>query len=288
MAGPWTISRDRAEGKAGQDVRAWLGRVRAPAVPLVGPAARKPEAGSATPGSPSTGARNTGGRALPWWAVPVLTLLAVAAVVLAWATISLGQYGVSAAQAAASISGGPLVSPAPRSAGNLPRRFDVTIDPADQQIVTQLEQKFAAVTAQLLAGAARGAATGARVTAIRPAGLYGEPGHLDPLTSRPSWVMYLGLQSSARFGSPADTISSLMMGILGKYSKIGPWPVAAGHRGGQANCTVAWLGGTETSVCGWATGNTIGVVASPTRETSVGELAMLLIQMRWDLQRSAS
>jgi hypothetical protein len=76
-----------------------------------------------------------------------------------------------------------------------------------------------------------------------------------------------------------------MMGILGPYAKIGPWRVNAGHRGGAANCTVAWLGQTMVGVCGWATNHTIGVLASPIRATSVAELATLMIRMRYELQR---
>jgi hypothetical protein len=76
-----------------------------------------------------------------------------------------------------------------------------------------------------------------------------------------------------------------MMGILGHWSKIGPRPVLAGHRGGAANCTVAWLASTSVAVCGWATDRTMGVVASPLRDTGVRELAALLLKMRYDLQR---
>ena len=272
MAGPWTVSRDRRDGEAGQGLKALFGR-----------------AGSTVPHAPPVGQASTGvpGRRLrgkAWWAVPLIALMTAAAVVLSWATVSLAQRGIAAAHAAASIRGGPLVAPAPRSAGNLPRRLDPTQSPADRLIVTRLEHRFATTSAQLMAAAGHAHRAGP-VTAIRPAGLYGEPGHLDPLTSRPSWVMYLGLQSSATLGPPLATIGSLMMGILGRHSKIGPWPVAAGHRGGQANCTLAYLGGTAVSVCGWATGRTVGVVASPARETSVSELAMLLIQMRYNLQR---
>jgi non-ribosomal peptide synthetase component F len=48
---------------------------------------------------------------------------------------------------------------------------------------------------------------------------------------------------------------------------------------------VAWLGQTSVSVCGWATDHTIGALASPVRDTSVRELAAMLTQMRYDLQR---
>ena len=271
MAGPWTITRDQPDGEAGQGLRALVARVgsQVPLAPLIGRLTRV----------------RTPGRRLgkAWWAVPLIALMTAVAVALAWTTVSLAEGGVAAVHAAASIRGGPLVVPVPRSAGGLPLRVGVTQDPADHLVIAQLEQRFAAVSTQLLAAAGPGRAGPA--AAIRPSGLYGEPGHLDPLTSRTSWVMYLGLQSGTRLGPPASTVGSLMLGILGRDSKIGPWPVAPGHRGGQANCTLAYLGGTAVSVCGWATGRTIGVVASPARETSVRQLAMVLIQMRYDLQR---
>lgn len=294
MAGTWTISRDRPDAEPGQDLRAMLSRVgsRAAQATLIrpqagaGPVRHRVQGIRSRPAGRDRSARRAGRPIRAWWAVPLIALMTAAAVALAWVTVSLAEAGVAATHAAASISGGPLVAPAPRSAGELPRRFSTTPNPADQLIISQLEQRFSAISGQLLAAAGR--ANPARpVTAIRPSGLYGQPGHLDPLTSQPSWVLYLGLQSSATLGHPLDTISSLMMGILGKYSKVGPWPVAAGHRGGQANCTLAWLGKTEVSVCGWATGRTIGVVASPERETSVRELAMVLIQMRYELQRGS-
>ncbi len=273
MAGPWTISRDQPDGEPSQDLRALYGRVVSGATRA--PLARQLARAWAPGGRPGNKA---------WWAVPLAALMTALVVLLTWGTVSLAQHGLAAARAAASIRGGPLIAPAPRTAGALPRRFGSTPDPADQLIITQLEQRFAAVSARLVAAA--GSGRPARpVTAIRPAGLYGEPGHLDPLTSRPSWVMYLGLQSSAALGQPIGVIGSLMLGVLGRNSKIGPWPVAAGHRGGQANCTIAWLGRTEVSVCGWATDRTIGLVASPARETSVAQLATLMIPMRYDLQR---
>jgi hypothetical protein len=264
LAGPWTISRERADDDPGQDLPARLLQVgtRVADLPVIG---RRP--------------------AKHWWALPLLALMAALAVLLAWATISLAQRGVAASAASGKIIGGPLVAPAPRSAGGLPRRFASAPDPADQAIIRQLQQRFDAVTGRLLS-AARRAHGGRTVAAIRPGGLYGQPGHLDPVTSRPSWVLYMGMQSAAGLGRPIDSVGTLMMGFLGKYSKIGPWPVATGHRGGQANCTVAWFASTEVSLCGWATANTVGVVASPTRETSVAELSIVLIQMRYDLQRA--
>jgi len=47
---------------------------------------------------------------------------------------------------------------------------------------------------------------------------------------------------------------------------------------------IAWLAQTRVSVCGWANDHTIGALASPTRDTSVAELATLMIKMRFDLR----
>ena len=97
--------------------------------------------------------------------------------------------------------------------------------------------------------------------------------------------MYLGMDATAKLGVPSVTIGWLMMGILGPYSKNGPWRVRAGHRGGAANCTVARLAQTMVGVCGWATDHTIGAIAAPIRATSVAELATLMVKMRYDLQQ---
>lgn len=293
MAGPWSISRDRRDREAGLNLRDVLDRARSRAAhtPFIGrlPGTVRRQPRAIAIGSPRAAhmGRAPGAKLTirAWWAIPVLAVMTAVAVLLTWATASLAQGGIAASRASSAISGGRLVAPAPRTAGGLPLRVGTTEDPADHAIISQLERRFAAVSSQLLAAAtAHGTAAGSAAP-VRVSGLYGEPGHLDPLTSRPSWIIYLGAGSPARFGQPSVTIGALMMGILGKYSKIGPWPVAAGHRGGQANCTVVWLAGTEVSVCGWASDRTIGIVASPARQTSVGELATLLIKMRYGLQR---
>ncbi len=218
--------------------------------------------------------------------------MTAAAVVLGWATVSVAQRGVAGSQAAGKKMGGPLVIPAPKSAGGLPRRFGSIGEAGAGAIVAQLRQRFGAVGYGLVADARRAADAGKLpgrtakdITAAWTSGLYGQPGHLDPATNKPAWVMYLGLDATAKLGVPADTISRLMMGILGPYAKIGPWRVNAGHRGGAANCTVAWLGQTMVGVCGWASDGSIGAIASPIRDTSVAALATLMIRMRYDLQR---
>jgi hypothetical protein len=222
--------------------------------------------------------------------VCLLVVLALLAALLTWATISLARRAMASSEAAAANFAGSLVIPPPEVAAGLPRRVGAVAEPGAGAIVTVLRQRFGAAGAALIADARRAAeaaASGAPprpVTAAWTSGLYGQPGHIDPLTGRPAWVMYLGLDASRALGLQADVIGRLMLRILGPYSKVGPWPVAAGHRGGTANCTVASLARTPVAVCGWASGHTIGALASPTRDTSVAELATLMARMRSDLQ----
>ena len=296
MAGPWTISRDRQDADAGTDLRGTFSRAgtrswRALASGL---------ASSATLVRPA--ARNTATVVRARWAVCMLSVMVMLIAALAWATVSLAQRGITASQAAANRASGPLVIPAPKSAGALPRRFGPIPDANAAAIISELRHRFGAVGYGLVS-AARKAAEGAGqpgqagpmagqdarapgvITANWTSGLYGQPGHLDPQTDKPAWVMYLGLDATAKLGAPGNTIGNLMMGILGPYSKIGPWQVNSGHRGGASNCTVAWLAQTTVGVCGWASGHSIGVIASPLRDTSVEALATMLIRMRYDLQR---
>jgi hypothetical protein len=216
--------------------------------------------------------------------------MAVLAALMTWAAVSLTRRAMASSAAGANYVAGSLVIPPPRVASGLPRRPRAVDEPGAGPIVTALRQRFGVLGAALVADArraAKAAASGAParpVTAIWTSSLYGQPGHIDPVTGRQAWVMYLGLDASSTLGLQADVISRLMMGIIGPYAKVGPWPVAAGQRGGTANCTVAWLARASVSVCGWTNGHTIGAVASPTRDTSVAELATLMAKMRFDLQ----
>lgn len=341
MAGQWIVSRGRRDGESAPGVRAGIGRVgswswrillsgqarlrwrpagaKSAGAPVGARSAGAPVAKSATapvrtdpphapshvlPPSAPVRAKSPRAPIRARWAVPLLAGMTLVAVLLTWTTIAIATRGVAARQAAGKMTAGPLVIPAPRLAGNLPRRFGPITDPAAEAIVSQFRQRFGVVGAGLLASAKHAAAqpgtgtagttgttgssgaTRRQVTAAWTSGLYGEPGHIDPTTDRPAWVMYLGLDASAKLGIPSATITRLMTGILGPYAMVGPWRVMPGHRGGSANCTVAWLGQTEVDVCGWATDHTIGAVASPARDTSVGELATMMIKMRFDLQRS--
>ena len=254
--------------------------------PAGGPLGPASPAGLASPADPgSLRSRSLRSRS----AAALLALMLAAAAVLAWATVSIAESGIASSQAAARKAAGPLVIPAPKLAAGLPRRLDSAGAPGAGAIVTELRQRFGSVGSGLVADARKAAEAGKLpgksakdITAAWTSGLYGQPGHLDPATNKPAWVMYLGLDATARFGSPAKTVGRLMLSILGPYAKIGLWRVRAGHRGGAANCTVAWLARTRVGVCGWASDQTIGAIASPIRDTSVGEL---MVRMRYDLQR---
>ncbi len=312
MAGPWTVAREREN--PGTDLRTTLSRVgtrssralftRLPGVrpprpiTLPGHPGGRPKQTSAPPdGLPGT--RRHPDAAIPRssrlktrWAATFLALMLGAAAVLVWATISLAARGIASGEAAARREAGPLVIPAPKSVAGLPRRFGTIDEPGAAPIITELRQRFGSVGAGLVAGTRDAAEAGKLpgrtaqdITAAWTSGLYGQPGHLDPATTRPAWVMYLGMDANAKLGLPSVTISRLMLGILGPYSQSGHWQVRAGHRGGAASCTVAWLAQTLMGVCGWASDHTIGAIASPIRATSVAELATLMVTMRYDLQQ---
>ena len=106
--------------------------------------------------------------------------------------------------------------------------------------MTEFRQRFGVVGAGLVADARRaagaaasGAGPGKEITAAWTSGLYGEPGHIDPLTGRPSWIMYLGLGTGRSLGAPATTMAALMSRLLGPDSQIGYWKVRHGARGGS-------------------------------------------------------
>jgi hypothetical protein len=102
---------------------------------------------------------------------------------------------------------GPLVSPAPRIAGGLPRRFGSISQEGAGPIVGVVRQRFGVLGAGLIADTrqAAAAAGGDRpVTAAWPSGLCGQPRHIDPVARRPAWGMYLGLDATAKLGLPHD------------------------------------------------------------------------------------
>lgn len=214
-----------------------------------------------------------------WQAIALLTFIAIVTVAVTWTTVRIAT-AAFAAKPGHPDAAGPLAYPAPRVAGSLPLRDGAVSDAAERAIIAEFKHRFIGAG---LAKDERG------IHVVRPAGLYGEPGHIDPATGHPAWVMYLGLSAAEPLRSPpATTISRLMTGLLGPGSLVGPWPALAGPRRGVAECTVAELGQTPMAVCGWATASTAGAVISPVRDTSVAALARIMVAMRFNLEPRAT
>ncbi len=219
-------------------------------------------------------------------ATVILALLALAAVALTSVTIRLARVWLAAAEHPAPVSAwapavpapaapasarpGSLIRPAPAVAGGLPRRYRTITNPSILQVIATARQRFAA----LLPGAA----------GPHPAALYGEPGRADPVTGTTAWVLYLGYNLPARSpAQPAATAVRLLDGIGGS-SRLNSWRVDPGPGGGAARCAVAVLSRTQVALCGWATARATAILVTPTRDTSVSELAAFLVAMRADLQ----
>jgi hypothetical protein len=281
LAGPLTLLRGRRDTQGGAGLRATLGRLRTWPRRAVGS------------GMDLRSGPGANGRFAAWWAAPLIAVMAAAAVLMGLATYHLTDRAITASQLAAKRLGDPLLRPAPGTAGGFPKRIGTITDPAVLAIVREFRQRFRATGGAMVASArltadpasGRSSAAGRDVTAFWTSGLYGQPGHLDPRTLRPSWISYYGLDTNGVFGRPAASIMRLMRGLIGAVGPGNRWPVAAGQRGGSANCTMAWLGHTCVSVCGWATDHTIGALASPASETAVRELTTLMLKMHNDLQR---
>lgn len=203
-------------------------------------------------------------------AVLALTGMTFAALILACTAALLAVRGFAAGSARSAVSAGRLIVPAPPAAGGLPRHPAVVRDHGTELAIAEFRRRFAS----LLDGPA----------AAFPAGLYDEPGRVDPAADHPAWVMYLGFNEPSKLADPAATVTRLMASLTGPADKVRPWQVAAGPAGGTAKCSVAVIGLTQVSVCGWAAGRTVGAVMSPMRDTGVGELAFLMARMRPDLQ----
>jgi hypothetical protein len=200
-------------------------------------------------------------------AVALLAGMALACGVLTWATVSMAS---AALKGAGRPAPGRLVNPAPLVAGMLPLRQPRVRQQSTRALIAEFSRRFDAAT--------RGQA------GVRPHGLYGEPGHIDAVTGGTAWIMYLGLDAAHRNGTPTATVSDLMTGLLGPFKSGNISPVAPGARGGQARCTVAVMDLTQVAICGWAAGRTVAALMSPIRDTSVGELAMLMRAMRLNLE----
>jgi hypothetical protein len=81
--------------------------------------------------------RPGGGRFAPWFAAPLIAAMAAAAVLMGFAIYYLTDRAITASQLAAKRLGGPLVMPAPGTAGGLPRRIGAITDPAVLAIVRE-------------------------------------------------------------------------------------------------------------------------------------------------------
>lgn len=197
--------------------------------------------------------------------------MALAALALGYTVVILALKGLAVEPAGSPAApAGQLIFPAPATAAGLPRHSPIVLNHGIKLAVGQFRRRFAL----LLNGS----------TAPYPAELYNEPGRVDLATGAPGWVMYLGFNERSNLADPAAAVTRLMGSLAGPSATVRPWQVAAGPAGGIAKCVVAIIGQTQVSVCGWATDNTIGALMSPTRDTNVSQLAVLMSLMRPDLQ----
>jgi len=198
----------------------------------------------------------------------MLALLSVAGLALTTVIVGLVKVGVtwSSGEAAATI---PLAEPAPALAGGLPQRDKPVHNAMTLQLIAKFTSRFAAVS---------GSGSG------QPAAFYRELGSIDFASNGPGWVMYLGHNSTASLGAPAVTIGRVMAALTGSSAPDSSWPAAPGALGGSARCAITPFGTTIVSLCAWATDHTIGALMSPRADTRGDELAVLMPQMRRDLQ----
>ena len=203
-------------------------------------------------------------------AIVALTAMTLLALVLLGATVTLAMHGLgSDAAEDAPAPAGQLVQPAPAVAGGLPQHYAAEHNPVTQAIIAHFRQRFGVVFAD---------------PAAEVAGLYSQPGRVDVVTGLPAWVMYLGVNVSTSPGDLPAAVTGMMTSLDGPAAHVLPWRVAAGPAGGIAECVVTVIAKTQMSICGWATDSAIGALASPTRDTSIRELEVLMSQMRLDLQ----
>jgi hypothetical protein len=304
VARPWNASRDRQDSPRAVDLRELISRSASLAdrvsftallsarplrrlrpsrsVRAIGPTAPSGPVGP-VPGLPTT--RRVRSEVSAPRAVAALIVIIAACVALAWAAVSVVNRGLAAGTPGSSAIAGPLVAPAPRVAGLFPRRYGKVPDPAEQRLIDEFGARFYTIASASAGGTAGGSSVArALPSAVEPSGLYGEPGHIDPGTGRPSWIMYLGLGSSRVLGDPASTMARLMGSVQGPGSQVGYWHVRAGARGGSTACTVAVFDHVPVSVCAWATERTAGAIMSPLRDTTVQELSVIMVTMRYRLQ----
>ena len=200
----------------------------------------------------------------------MLAVLIVVAVALVGAIIGLTKMVLDSV-AGNSAAAAPLAAPAPAYADGLPRLSNTIVQPdTTLALIAQFRDRFVAATGDDPGG--------------QPSGQYREPGALDLATDKPAWVMYVGYNSDASLGSPKTAILKLMNSLTGNSLPSSSWSIPAGDRGGSARCAITKITDISVSICAWATDNTYGALMSPTADTKGDELAVLLPQMRLDLQ----
>jgi hypothetical protein len=195
--------------------------------------------------------------------------LIVAALALVGAIVGLTEV-VLDSLGGTSAAASPLVVPAPGVAGGLPRLFTPVTSDTTQELIDQFRDRFAAA--------------GGTSASDQPSALYREPGTLDLATDKPAWVLYVGYNSDAGLGAPRATVLKLMSTLTGNSLPSSSWSIDAGARGGSARCAIAKITDISVSICAWATANTFGALMSPAADTKSDELAVLMPQMRLDLQ----
>ena len=205
-------------------------------------------------------------------AIVALTAMTLLALVLLGTTVTLAMHGFGAnavEDAAAPV--GQLVQPAPAVAGGLPQHYAAEHNPVTHGVIAHFRQRFGVVFADPTA---------------EVAGLYSQPGRVDVVTGLPAWVMYLGVNISTSAGDLPAAVTGMMTSLDGPAAHVRPWRVAGGPPGGVAECVVTVITKTQMSICGWATDSTIGALMTPTRDTTVRELEVLMTLMRPDLQHN--
>jgi hypothetical protein len=286
LAGPVPASLDQAVGSVLEDGRAnWPSLMQtrepeaAPALAELTDTGSIPVYQSCAPPAPAWLLRQRTRGPSRRRAVLALAALTLAAIALAWTSVALALKGFASDLAGSHAAAGELLYPAPPNAGALPVHSRVIGNRGTQRAIEVFRHRFAA--------AIDSHASGGQAASF-PTALYNEPGRPDPVTGTAAWVMYAGFNEQPGLSDPAATLNSLMAKLAGPGATLRPWQVDAGPAGGIAKCIVAIVGQTQVAVCGWATDRTIGAVMSPTRDTTVNELALRMSLMRSDLQPGPS
>jgi hypothetical protein len=201
-------------------------------------------------------------------AVPVLLGLAVAAAALIVVVVKLAGVGLTTAAGSTGLTS-PLANPVPAYADDLPKQYVSQQNPVTVALINEFTKRFAAVSGSY---------------SDQPAGLYREPGAIDPGTDQPDWVMYLGYNADSDLGSPATTVSKLMGSLIKTTAPNASWAASPGQLGGAARCANASVRGTQVTFCVWATERTYAALMSPSSAAGGQELATLMPLMRLDLQ----